>query len=144
LLIEMRKISIACRDKKFVAQLNESATAMKIFATLPISSSVNTWGDQGMIFIEDPAVFLKAIEIYFEIPLDCGVEEDFSKTVVDLGDIAFWPQGKAFCIFFGMTPVSAPGEIRPASAVTVVGKMEGDLDGLKEINNGEKITIERE
>jgi len=128
LLIEMRKISIACRDKKFVAQLNESATAMKIFATLPISSSVNTWGD----------------EIYFEIPLDCGVEEDFSKTVVDLGDIAFWPQGKAFCIFFGMTPVSAPGEIRPASAVTVVGKMEGDLDGLKEINNGEKITIERE
>ena len=54
------------------------------------------------------------------------------------------PTGKAFCIFFGSTPVSQGDEIRPASAVTVFGKVIGDAGLFKQVVSGTEITIEPE
>ena len=114
--IEFEKISIE-------ADLNDSETANRIKKNLPVSSSVNTWGD----------------EIYFSIDVD-DPEID-SKEVVELGDIAYWPPGNAFCIFFGLTPASENGDIRPASPVNVIGKILGDLEILKSVKSGEKVSI---
>ena len=114
--IEFEKISIE-------ADLNNSETANRIKKILPLSNSINTWGD----------------EIYFSIDVD-DPEID-SKEVVELGDIAYWPPGNAFCIFFGLTPASENGDIRPASPVNVIGKILGDLEILKSVKSGEKVSI---
>tara|TARA_Y100000996_G_scaffold406171_1_gene382217 strand:- start:1456 stop:1824 length:369 start_codon:yes stop_codon:yes gene_type:complete len=114
--IEFEKISID-------ADLNDSETANKIKKILPLSSSINTWGD----------------EIYFSVDVD--VPEIDSKEIVELGDLAYWPPGNAFCIFFGLTPVSDDKGIRPASPVNIIGKILGDLEILKSVKNGEKVSI---
>ena len=77
-----RKIKIIVGKLELEAWLNETKTATKVFEALPITSTVNTWGD----------------EIYFTIPVTAEPEE--AKELVGLGDIAYWPPGKAMCIFF--------------------------------------------
>jgi hypothetical protein len=120
-----RKIKITVGKLELEAWLNETKTAARVFEALPITSTVNTWGD----------------EIYFTIPVDTGPED--AKELVSLGDIAYWTPGKAMCIFFGKTPISRGDEIRPASPVNIIGKVEGDLKTLRKVKEGEEITIRR-
>ena len=110
----MKNILIKLGDLKITAVLNGSETAGKIWDALPIKSFTSTWGD----------------EVYFQIPVKAKIESGFAKEVVEIGEIGFWPEGSCFCIFFGETPVSKPGEIRPASAVNIIGKIEGDWEDL--------------
>jgi uncharacterized protein len=107
------------------AELNNTPTGQKIAQALPITASFNTWGD----------------EIYFPIPVTAELE-DSAREVVDLGDLGYWPPGKAFCIFFGQTPMSRPGEIRPASAVNIVGKAQGDVTQFKQVMRERQVTLE--
>jgi hypothetical protein len=100
-------------------------TAKRIWEALPIEARANTWGD----------------EIYFGIPVDADPENP--REVVELGDLAYWPPGNAFCIFFGRTPASRGDEIRPASAVNVFGKVEGDPKIFKKVRSGDRVSIER-
>jgi len=66
---------------------------------------------------------------------------DNGKEVVNLGDLGYWPEGNAFCIFFGPTPISSGSEIKPASAVNIVGRVIGDTTLFKSVKSGEKIKI---
>ena len=120
------RIRIAVGEVALEAELNDSATAAKIGAALPIRSSFNTWGD----------------EIYFSIPVDAELE-DGAQEVVEVGDLGYWPPGSAFCIFFGLTPVSEPGRIMPASAVTVVGKVMGDATLFKQAMRAREVVLEK-
>lgn len=120
-----RKIIIEFNNLSFEGLLNDSNTSNLIWDSLPINSSVSTWGD----------------EIYFSIPVN--EEEEDAKEVVELGDLGFWPPGNAFCIFFGLTPASSQGEIRPASPVNIIGSINGGLDALKQVNPGESVRISR-
>ena len=121
-----KKIRIRAGAIEAEAELNDTRTAQAIWETLPIKSRVNLWGD----------------EIYFSIPL--SLELELGQELVSLGDLGYWPDGNAFCIFFGPTPVSQRDEIRPASLVTVFGKAIGDATAFKKIAEGTKITIRRE
>ena len=67
--------------------------------------------------------------------------EDGQETV-ELGDLGYWPPGNAFCLFFGRTPASRGDEIRPASEVTIVGKILSDIEPLKRVVSGSLVTIE--
>ena len=118
-----KKIRIRAGAIEAEAELNATRTAQAIWETLPIKSRVNLWGD----------------EIYFSILLSLGLE--LGQELVSLGDLGYWPDGNAFCIFFGPTPVSQGDEIRPASPVTVFGKVIGDATAFKKIAEGTKITI---
>jgi hypothetical protein len=118
-----KKITIKTEDLKVDADLNDSSTAQKIWDALPIEGRVNTWGD----------------EIYFSIPVNVGSEN--AKAVVSEGDLGYWPPGKAFCIFFGLTPASQADEIRPASPVNIFGKILGDPKAFKKVSSGAKIII---
>lgn len=100
-------------------------TAKKIWDALPIESQTNIWGD----------------EIYFRIPVEAKQEN--ARAIVEMGDVAFWPPGNAFCVFFGRTPASIGDEIRPASPVNVFGKVQGELDLFKKIKSGERIRVQR-
>jgi hypothetical protein len=123
----MNKILIKFASKEFFAQLNDSETANEIYDALPLEAEVNTWGE----------------EIYFEIPVQYPIEKAYAREVVELGDCAFWPRGSCFCIFFGPTPVSKKGEIRPASTVNLVGKIEGDLEALRKIKEKTPVIIDK-
>jgi uncharacterized protein len=122
----MKKILISANNIKLEAELYENYTAEKIWSFLPLEEKVNTWGD----------------EIYFSIGKGIELEEDASE-VVSEGDLAYWPSGKAFCIFFGPTPASQGDEIRAASAVNVFGKINGDATVLKKVASGTKISIQK-
>ena len=69
--------------------------------------------------------------------------ESTAQEVVQSGDLGYWPSGKAFCIFFGPTPSSGPGEIRPASAVNVIGRVIGDETQLKDRLSESVIRVEK-
>jgi hypothetical protein len=122
-----KKIKIRTGTVTAQAVLNDSPTAGKIWEALPIEASGDTWGD----------------EIYFGIPVKAPLEKD-AKEVVEVGDLGFWPPGHAFCIFFGPTPVSRGSEVRPASAVNVVGRIAGDAKVFKKVPSGSKVRIEKE
>ncbi len=100
-------------------------TARAIWEALPIEARANTWGD----------------EIYFSIPVEAGAENP--REVVEMGDLGYWPPGKAFCIFFGRTPASRGDEIRPASPVNVIGRISEDPRIFKKVRSGEKVTLEK-
>lgn len=122
----MKKIVIKVGRLEARAELNETATAGAIWQALPIEGSANTWGE----------------EIYFRIPLSQNLETN-ARELVQLGDLGYWPQGEAFCIFFGATPISDPGEIRPASAVNIVGQLLDDPKGFLSVASGTSVRIER-
>ena len=67
--------------------------------------------------------------------------EDGQETV-ELGALACWPTSNAFCLFFGRAPVSQGDEIRPASEVTVVGRILSGTEPLKRVVSGSPVTIE--
>ena len=119
-----KTIRIIAGAVQLEARLNDTQTAQAVSEALPITASANTWGD----------------EIYFGIPVTAELEQ--GQEVVDLGDLGYWPPGQAFCIFFGPTPASKGEEIRPASAVTVIGKVQGDVTLLRQVESGTSVVIE--
>ena len=116
-------IVITAGSIRLEAELNDTFTAKAISNILPITAAANTWGD----------------EIYFSMPITLELEN--GQEVVDLGDLGYWPPGGAFCIFYGLTPASQGDEIRPASAVTIIGKVQGDVTALKQ-TRVEQVVIE--
>jgi hypothetical protein len=120
-----KKIKIIAGTVEADAVLNDSSTAQKIYEALPLEARANTWGD----------------EIYFAIPVKTPLEKT-AKDLVEVGDLGYWPSGNAFCIFFGPTPMSRGNEVRPASAVNVIGRVLGDAQAFKKVPSGAKVRIE--
>ena len=120
------KISSRAIGYLYAELTNENPlTVDAIWAKLPIEAKANTWGD----------------EIYFPIPVKVGAENH--SEVVQMGDLAYWPPGKALCIFFGPTPASWDSEIRPASPVNVIGRIVDNPRLFKLVGPGDKIRLER-
>jgi len=122
----MRRIRIKVGDVAVEGELKNTETARRIWEALPISSTAERWGD----------------EIYFSTDVSVELEEGASP-IVELGDIAYWPPGKAICLFFGPTPVSRGNEIRAASPVNVFGKLIGDFKELRKCKDGDDVRVER-
>jgi hypothetical protein len=120
-----QQIKITAGDASAQAELNETETASAIWEALPIEGRANTWGD----------------EIYFSIPV--RLETEKGQATVELGDLGYWAPGTAFCIFFGPTPMSRGDEIRPASPVTVFGRVLGDPTIFKEVADRTRVLVER-
>ena len=116
--MSQKRIRITAAPIVMDAELNQSETAQQIWEALPIEARGSTWGD----------------EIYFSIPVEA--EANNAQAVVELGELAYWPPGTAFCIFFGPTPMSRGAEIRPASPVNVVGKLIGEPQAFKQVKDG--------
>jgi len=85
---------------------NSPNTVNDFVAKLPFTVDLNVWGD----------------EIYTSKSPITQPEEN-AKSPVELNDVAYWPTGKAVCLFYGPTPIGNPGEITPASPVNVIGKI---------------------
>jgi len=122
----MSRIKITAGAVSAFAQLGEGPTAKALLEALPIEGSAQTWED----------------EIYFGIPVHESQEPD-AKAECEVGDIAYWPPGNAFCIFFGPTPMSSGDAPVAASPVNDLGKLEGDAMVFKSVKSGTKVLIEQ-
>jgi hypothetical protein len=121
--IEIR-IETETADIKLIASLYETETAEKIAEILPVEGNVVVWGE----------------EVYFPLDLDLDEEPD-AKDAVDIGELGYWPPGKAFCIFFGPTPASKDTEPRAYSNVNVFGKINCGTDILRSVKQGALIEV---
>lgn len=119
-------IRIMAGQKTFKAELNDSETAQEIAAALPLEATGNWWGD----------------EIYFTIPVVRDPEPD-ARAEFGIGELGYWPRGKAFCIFFGPTPVSNGGAPRMANRGNPIGWMIDDAKGLNQVKRASKIRVEK-
>lgn len=94
-------------------RFNDSATAAAIAAACPLDIRLSRWGDE-----------------YYG---DCGVTagaEPAAREVMEIGEVAYWPPGRALCVFFGPTPASDGTEPRAASPVNPVGTLSTESDAL--------------
>jgi hypothetical protein len=107
------------------AELFDTACAKAIVKKLPIEAKPEEWGD----------------EFYFEIPVTMSLDET-ATAKVRIGDIGYWPTGRAMAIFFGPTPMSTGSDPVPASAVNLVGKIINDAILLKNAKSASKIRID--
>ena len=118
------KIEIQLDDIVLTASLDTSRTAAAIAAALPVESHANLWGE----------------EIYFEIPVDIDLD-DAATEEVEPGTLAYWPTGRAFCIFFGPTPVSTGSKPRAYSPVNIFGRIDRPWAVLKQVPDGARVRV---
>ena len=107
--------------------INSPKTCASLLQSLPFSANAHIWGE----------------EIYTdESPI--AQPEENAKALVDLNDVAYWPNGKAICLFFGPTPIGKKGEIKPYSPVNIIGKIiNADKSVIKNFKEGTKITFQK-
>lgn len=120
------RITIGAGPVTAEAELNDTPTAGRIWEALPIAGQANTWGD----------------EIYFQIPVEMDESPD-ARAEVDVGELGYWPRGKAFCIFFGRTPASPDEKPRAASPVNIVGRVLGDATTFRQVPAGATVVLEK-
>jgi len=119
------KIRITIEGLILDAVLFDTPCAQSIAKALPIAASPSEWGD----------------EFYFEIPVSEPLDAT-ATTSVKIGNIGYWPPGRALAIFFGPTPMSTAEDPVPASAVNLVGSIEGDATVLRKAKGAREIRIE--
>jgi hypothetical protein len=120
------KIRITAGNVELEAELRDTECARAIFDALPIETVFNTWGD----------------EFYFEVPVTLELDNT-ATTKVKVGDIGYWPPGRALAIFYGRTPASSGDDPVPASEVNMVGSIEGNARLLKDAEGAGSIKIEK-
>lgn len=121
----MRNIRILADGLELIAELNDSPASDAIWKSLPFEAPANRWGE----------------EIYFSIPVSCELADD-ARAEMQVGELAYWPPGSAFCIFWGPTPASQGNEPRAASPVNPVGMIQGDASQLNAVADGVNVRIE--
>ena len=118
------------RLENITIELNDTfspKTCNSILDSLPFTVNAHVWGE----------------EIYTDESPISQAEEN-AKALVDLNDVAYWPSGKAICLFFGPTLIGKKGDIKPYSPVNVVGKITNpDKSILKNFNDGTKISFKK-
>lgn len=123
----MPQIVITAGNVTLRAELDENPTARLVWDALPVDGRANVWGD----------------EIYFGIPVEAGLEPG-AREEVAVGELGYWPAGRAFCIFFGPTPASFDEKPRAASPVNILGRVLGDATRLRGVVPGARVRIIRD
>ena len=122
----MNSINLKFSNYTLNIKLRSTNTANAIKNILPFKSIVKTWGD----------------EIYFEIPIEKNIDlESDAKDVIDLGEVAYWIDGKCIAIGYGKTPISQNNEIRLAAKTNIWGDAVINIKELNKIKDGDEVII---
>jgi hypothetical protein len=85
-----------------------------------------------MLPVEGRAALWRS-KVYFEIPLKIGEEKP--REIVKKGDLAYWPFGRAICIFLE--------DMRPYTPVNLIGQITENIELFSKVRNGAKMKLER-
>jgi hypothetical protein len=121
----MDRILMRTRYERWEIELNDTLAAFKLYDVLPLEREMNVWGG----------------ELYFAVPVDCELEN--GKKIMEEGEVAFWPEGNAFCVFFGKTPASTTSRPEAYSPVTPMGRVLGDVSNMADLPDRTRVTLER-
>ena len=122
----MNSIKLKFSNYTLNIKLRSTNTANAIKNILPFKSIVKTWGD----------------EIYFEIPIKKNLDlESDAKDVINLGEVAYWIDGKSIAIGYGKTPISQNNEIRLAAKTNIWGDAVINIKELSKIKDGDEVII---
>ncbi len=108
------------------ARLSDSPAARRIADALPVTVTMSRWGEEyygsaGLVIPEDSS----------------------ARELMEVGEIAWWPPGKALCIFFGPTPASTDERPRAASGVLPVGKITEGVEPLRGLGSRVKAVFRK-
>jgi len=124
----VKKLRIVTRSGEYLAVLDDSDISNAVWLSLPQRPTVNMMGG----------------EIYFEMPLDPDVKGTERVTVLEKGDIAWWPGPRAIRIFYGPTPLSEEdGNPVSSHPVIKIGHIE-DCEGIEDSGDRQRILMDRE
>lgn len=107
-------------------ELNAGAAATQLAAALPQELDLSRWGD----------------EYYGTLAVAIDSREK-KRDVFEVGEVALWPPGNAFCIFFGPTPASHGEEPRMASPGIPLGRIVSGAPGLRTRGPSLRATLRR-
>ncbi len=119
-----RFVTIKAGQVSVRAELLETKTADRVWAQLPLYSTVETWGDA----------------IHFETPVETGRERT-AKAIASPGDVCFSTEDDRIIIVFGPTPIAQVGELRLPKPCNVWAKTVDDVTLLKKVTPGEKVSV---
>jgi uncharacterized protein len=119
------RIVIEAAGHTLEAEFSDSAAGRVISSSLPLTADMSRWGEEyyGSVGIEIP-------------------EDGTVRDIMEVGEIAYWPPGKALCIFFGRTPASTDARPRAASPVIPIGRVVAGLDGLRPLGKRVKMKFQ--
>ena len=121
------RVIISFSTYQVEAEIFDTPTGRAVYGELPLKRNVITWGE----------------EIYFGLTVQVPLEEG-ARAEVSVGDLAYWPNMPAFCIFFGPTPVSTGDRPMAASPVNVFGRlMNVEPERLGNVPEGENVVVDR-
>lgn len=103
---------------------DDTPSTTSLLSVLPFSSRAQTWGD----------------EVYFEAPFHVDLEKD-ARALMEVGEVAFWPDGDALALFFGPTPASTGPSPRAYSPCNILGRIEGDPGVLRAVKAGTALDV---
>jgi len=108
---------------RVVCELVDEPELERLLESSPFETEAERWGD----------------EVYFELPVKLGLRGE--RTLMEVGEVAYWPDGNCLCIFFGPTPISKDERPVAYSQVKPLGRVVEGLNRLKEVSDGELIRV---
>ncbi len=117
-------IEIAGRE--YPVELYDNPAAKALEGALPQTVAMSRWGGE---YYGRLAVTL---------PARGEQRDDYA-----VGEVALWPPGNAFCIFFGPTPASTGAGPKMASPGVPLGKITGDATSLDSLGGSVKATLKK-
>ena len=122
----MHNINLKFSSYTINIKLRSTKTASAIKNILPFKSIVKTWGE----------------EIYFEIPIEESLDlENDAKDIINIGEIAYWIEGKCIAIGYGKTPISKGNEIKLAARTNIWGDALLNIKELNKIKDGDEVVV---
>lgn len=122
----IKKCKISIKKIDIIIELKNNKTSREIWKALPIKSFIKRWGK----------------EIYFACNIDVELDNE-NKSVINYGEIAFWPKGNCIAIGYGKTPISVNQEIRLADRCNIWGKSKCDLHKLDLCFEDDPVTVKK-
>jgi len=124
----VKLIKLIIGGVEIAGTLNDSPLTDRIWRLLPYEETGETWGEQ----------------VYFPIELQTDISQPVTK--VNVGDIAYWPEGPDLCLYFGRTPRSTDAQPVSASPVEVIGSFKfnrQDFHLVRRERHGIPVRVER-
>jgi hypothetical protein len=108
---------------RVICELVDEPELEKLLENSSFEAKAERWGD----------------EVYFELPVKLELKGE--RTLMEVGEVAYWPDGNCLCIFFGPTPMSRNEQPVAYSKVKPLGRVIEGLNRLKDVSNEELVRV---